>query len=786
MQPHSVERKLAAILSADVQGYSRLMGEDEEATLHTLTACREIIDSRIHQHRGRIVGTAGDSVLAEFASVVDAVRCAVEIQEQLKARNAELPAQRRMEFRIGINLGDVMVEGEQIYGDGVNVAARLQSLADAGGIFIAGTVYDQIENKLPLQYEYLGEQAVKNIVKPVRVWRIRLEEAESPKSQVPGPKSKVESQKSRRVGIAHRNWVAGGVGGLLLVVGTIVALWYRSHPPLSIQDSALRTEAAPAALPLPDKPSIVVLPFVNMSEDPKQEYFSDGITEDLTSDLSRISSLFVIARNSAFTYKGKAVNVQEIGKELGVRYVLEGSVRKADSQVRITAQLIDASTGYHLWSGRYDRPLKDIFTLQDEIVQKIVTTLKLQLTLWEQGLQVRKRTDSLEAYDYFLRGVDSYWRLTKEANAQARQMFEKAIELDPQYAAAYVPLGGTYLQDWNWRWSPDPQNLERAFELAKKAVALDDSLPGAHGLLSWVYMQKQQPDQAIAEGERAIALDPNNDQSYAMQAEVLNFTGRPEEALKSMEQAMRLNPRYPAWYSFELGNAYHFTGRYAEAIAAHKQVVLRSPNFLYAYNMLAGSYLLQWAFQLSQDPQTLEQALVMAQKAIALNDSAPWAHANLGYVYLWQKQYEQAIAEMERVIALDPNFAWGYASLAFVLSSVGRSEEALRLAEKAMRLDPPSADQNLGRVYYLAGRSEEAIAPQKRFLARRPSFLLAHLYMAAVYSELGREEEARAEAAEVLRLSPNFSLAVHKQREPIKDPAVLERQLAALCKAGLK
>jgi adenylate cyclase len=801
-----VERKLAAILSADVQGYSRLMDEDEEATLHTLQAHREVTDNLLHQHRGRIVGTAGDSVLAEFASVVDAVRCAVEIQQQLKVRNAELPEHRRMEFRIGINLGDVMVDGEQIYGDGVNVAARLQSLADAGGIFIAGTVYDQIENKLPLQYEYLGEQAVKNIAKPVRIYRVRIEipsplvgedqgegtsrEAESSKFKVQGSKSKGESPKPRRVGITHRLWVVGGVGGLLLIIGTIVAVRYLSHPPLTTQDSALRTQAEPApALPLPDKPSIVVLPFVNMSEDPKQDYFSDGITEDLTSDLSKISSLFVIARNSAFSYKGKAMKVQDVSKELGVQYVLEGSVRRADEQVRVTAQLIDATTGYHLWTERYDRALKDIFALQDEIVQKIATTLKLQLSLREQGYLVRKTTNDLEAYDYFLRGMESFVRLTKEANIQARQMLEKAIALDAQYALAYTVLGLTYWQEWNWRWSQDPQNLERAFELAQWAITLDDSLPQAHVLLSLVYLEKKEPDQAITEGERAIALDSNFANGYAMLAEALNRTGRSEDAIRSVEQAMRLNPRYPPNYLFELGWAYLGAGRYAEAIVTLKQVLLRNPNFLAAYPNLATSYVLQWAFQLSQDPQTLEQALAMAQRAVALSDSVSWVHTQLGYVYLFQKQYEQAISEMERAIALDPNFVWGYVGLANVLNSVGKPEEALGLVEKAIRLDPPSADlfsNSIGSTYYSAGRTEEAVAPLKRFLARRPNFLGAHLDLAAIYSELGQEAEARAEAAEVLRLSPNFSLEVHKQREPIKDPAVLERQLAALRKAGLK
>src|SRR2546426_1911230 len=421
--PVGIERKLTAILSADVKGYSRLMDEDEEATLHILTAYREVTDFLIHQHRGRIVGTAGDSVLAEFASVVDAVRCAVEIQQQLKARNADLPAHRRMEFRIGINLGDVMVEGEQIYGDGVNVAARLQGLADAGGISISGTSYDQVENKLALTYEYLGEQAVKNIAKPVRMYRVLIEsELAAAASKSVLRQAQHERSEKRRVGTAHLARAALVVVGLL-IGGGIVTFLYPSLPTLITRHSSLVTqEAQPPLLPLPDKPSIVVLPFVNMSGDPKQEYFSDGLTEDLTTELSKLSGLFVIARNSAFTYKGKAVKVQEVSKELGVRYALEGSVRKADSQVRITAQLIDATTGGHVWSERYDRPLHDLFALQDEIVQQIVTTLQLQLTLAEQGVLTHKGTDNLEAYDAYLRGVEAYLRRTQEANAQARQL----------------------------------------------------------------------------------------------------------------------------------------------------------------------------------------------------------------------------------------------------------------------------------------------------------------------------------------------------------------------------
>jgi adenylate cyclase len=431
----------------------------------------------------------------------------------------------------------------------------------------------------------------------------------------------------------------------------------------------------------------------------------------LTGDLSKISSLFVIARNSAFTYKGKAVKVQDVGREMGVRYVLEGSVQKADQRVRINAQLIEATTGYHLWSEQYDRPLTDIFALQDEIVQQIVTTLKLQLSLEDQGHIVRKHTDNLEAYDAFLRGVEFYWRLTKEANAQARQMFEKALALDPQYAEAEANLGWTYYIEWTWRWSADPQTLERSLALAYQALSLDDSLPAAHSLLSWGYYLKQQYDQAVAEGERAIALDPNNADSYARQADVLTFAGRPEDALRSIERAMRLNPRYPPFYLWELGFAYCYTGRYAEAIASLKEAISRMPNHIPAYLALAISYMWQWLAQQSPDAQTLEEALAAGQRALALNASWHSNHIVLGYVYLNQQQYEQALAEMERGMALAPTEANSSAALAEVLSRVGRTEDALAAAAQALRLKSFIADEHLGGVgiaYAMAGRYEEA------------------------------------------------------------------------------
>ena len=542
-------------------------------------------------------------------------------------------------------------------------------------------------------------------------------------------------------------------------------------------------------LPLPDKPSIVVLPFTNLSGDPTQEYFSDGITEEITATLSRISSLFVIARTSAFAYKGKGIKVQDISRELGVRYVLEGSMRKADDQIRIIAQLIDATTGGHLWAEHYTYLLKDIFALQDEIVQKIVTTLKLQLTVQERGYLERKTTDNLDAYDTFLRGIELFSRTTKEANAQARQMFEKAVALDPQYAEAYTWLGTTYLLEWLWRWNADPQTLEHALALAHQALALDDSLPRAHSLLSQVHAQKQQYDQAIAEGARAILLDPNNDFSCNRQGVVLTVAGRPAEALPLIEQAMRLNPHYPPFYLGDLGWTCNLTGRHAEAVAALKEATRRGPTLMAHYSILANSYMQQWAAQQEADSHTLEQALAAAQRTTTLNDSFPRGHASLSIVYLWQKQYEQAFTEGERAVALDPNLAEVSAVLAEVLSRVGRSEEAIEMAEQTLRRKPDVADLHLirvGNAYYFAGKPEEAIAPLKQYLTRYPNILGVHLTLAAVYNELGKEAEAQAEAAEVLRINPQFSLEVHKERVPIKDIAVLEWHVAALRKAGLK
>jgi adenylate cyclase len=781
------------------------MGDDEEATIRTLTAYREVISSLIRHHRGRVIDSPGDNLLAEFTSVVDAVRCAVEIQHALKKKNAELPDSRQMQFRIGINLGDVIVEGERLYGDGVNIAARLESLAIPGGICISGTAYDHVENKLALNYEYQGEQTVKNIAKPVRTYRVVMDEAAATlaeqavlrHAQHERESTPVTLSSSKGAQLKRRGRLL--LAGLLLLAGVMAAVLYvpissfRTPPAPSVGgQSPIRTEEAqPPSLPLPDKPSIAVLPFANMSGDPEQDYFSDGITEDLTTALAKVSALFVISRNSAFTYKGKPVDVKTVSRELGVRYVLEGSVRRAESRVRITAQLVDGFSVVHVWAESYDRELQDIFALQDEVQQKIVRAVKVKLTPEEEVWFRRQPTANLEAYEYVLRGVESLYRYTKEATSQARQMFEKALALDPQYAGAYALLGWTYHFDWFFQWSQDPQNLERALELAQRARALDDSLSEAHQLLSTVYLWQKQYEQAITEVERAIALDPNYADNYNVLAIILNHVGRPKDAIGWAEKAMRLDPRGPntALYLNVIGLTYRLTGQVEQAIATQKQALLHDPNFLFAYTDLARSYVLQWAWQLSQDSQTLAQAVAMTQKAIALNDSLPWPHLALGFVYLWQKQPEQARAEIERAIVLDPNEAWSYAALAEVLSCVGRPEDAVGMVEQALRRKPFGADWHLdsvGAAYYLAGRPAEAIAPLKQYLSRYPNILPAHLMLAAVYSELRQDAQAQKEATEVLRLNPNFSLDVHKQRMPIKDPAVLERHIVALRKAGLK
>ncbi|MGD2037346.1 MAG: tetratricopeptide repeat protein [Desulfobacterales bacterium] len=523
------KRKLAAILSADVQAYSRLMAEDEEATIRTLTDYREVLNTLIQQHSGKVVDSPGDNLLAEFTSVVDAVNCAVAVQKEIRACNAELPENRKMLFRIGINLGDVVEDDGRIYGDGVNIAARIEALAEAGGICISRNVFEQVKNKLKLGYEYLGERSVKNIPEPIGLYRIRAEfPADSPENR------------------SSQNFT--------------------------------------------DQPSIAVLPFANISGDPEQEYFSDGITEDLITDLSQISGLFVIARHSVFTYKGKAVKVQEVSNDLKVRYVLEGSVRKVADRIRINTQLIDAKTGGHLWAERYDRHLKDIFAVQDEVTKNIVSALSVKLTEREEDQLARRHTNSLEAYEYALRGLEYYLRSTKEANTQAQRMLLKAIELDPEYSSAYSRLALTYLHEWTQGWSRDPKSMERAFDLAQKAIVMDESLPEAHRILGDIYLYRKDLKRARKEREKAIALDPNYADGLAGLGEVLIWADDLDKGIALVKKAMQLNPHHHAWYFFILGVAYTSKGRYEEAIEILDRALIRNPDFLGTHLALAIIY----------------------------------------------------------------------------------------------------------------------------------------------------------------------------------------------------
>jgi adenylate cyclase len=578
MSEESFKRKLTTMFSADVAGYSRLMAEDEVATVKTLKAYRGIMTELIKQHRGRVVDSPGDNVLAEFTSVVDGVQCAVAVQKELQARNTELPEDRKMEFRIGINLGDVIEEGDRIYGDGVNIAARLEALANPGGICISKTAFDQIETKLPLGYENLGEQTVKNIAKPVGAYRVLME----PRVTVAG---KPEEEKPAPVG---RKAIFAGTFAVL-VVAVALGIWqfYIRRP--TIEPASVEK----MAYPLPDEPSIAVLPFVNMSDDPKQEYLSDGITESIITVLSNVRNMFVISRNSTFTYKGKPVKIKQVAEELGVRYVLEGSIQKTEDRVRITAQLIDALTGKHLWAERYDRNLKDLFALQDEITMNIVTVLRVKLTEGELGATGGAGTNNLDAYLKYLQSRKQALHKNKEGNALAQKLIKEAIALDPEYTAAYLILSATHLMDMMYGTSESPKrSLQTAEELVQKAISLSGVNADAHAFLGRIYLTKRQYDEAIAEGRRAVEMAPNSSFVHAALAYSLKNAAMPEEAITLYKKAIRLSPISDSWYFSDLGHCYGMLDRYEEAIPAFKKAISISPESPYYHAYLAASYVL--------------------------------------------------------------------------------------------------------------------------------------------------------------------------------------------------
>jgi TolB-like protein len=529
-----VQRRLAAILAADVVGYSRLMEADEELTRARLRSLHaELIEPRIAADGGRIVKAMGDGILVEFPSVVDAVRNALAIQNAMRQRNAETPAEIRIEFRVGVNVGDVIIEGDDIHGDGVNVAARLEGLCEPGEVYISGTVYDQSDGKLEARFEDLGEQAVKNIAKPVRVYRA--------------------SDESKR----------------------------------AVDREPQATVSSPE---LPDKPSIAVLPFDNLSNDPDQEYFSDGMAEDLITDISKISGIFVTARNSSFAFKGQTVDVKEIAQKLGVNHIVEGSVRKMGSKLRVNAQLIDAASGGHLWAERYDGDMEDIFQFQDDIRAQIVSALQVNLTPTDKALTERKPTDSAEAYDLYLKGRANFNRYTHENNLEAINCFKDAIEIDPNFADAYGYLSFSYYYGWVLMFPGADKTLDRANELAERGVSLDSTSVIALARLGWMQGWLQHYDQAFLNLGKAIALAPNNAELYANFGNILNYWGDPAGALAMFEKAFSIDPMPPLNWEFQVGHAHFLLRQYDEALARFERVVELAPKASFAFLFLACAY----------------------------------------------------------------------------------------------------------------------------------------------------------------------------------------------------
>ncbi|MCP3412641.1 adenylate/guanylate cyclase domain-containing protein [Bradyrhizobium brasilense] len=567
MTDHRVERRLAAILAADVAGYSRLTGLDEEGTHVRLREClRGLADPKISEHRGKVVKHTGDGMLAEFGSVVDAVRCAIEVQRGMAERNATVPQLKRIEFRIGIHVGDIIVDENDIFGDGVNIAARLEGIAEPGGICISDDAQRQIRGKVDAVFADMGSQNLKNIAEPMRAWRLRVN--------------------------------AGHPAGAPI------------EPPVdSVQ-----------ALALPDKPSIAVLPFENMSGDPEQEYFADGMVEEIITALSRFKWLFVIARNSSFTFKGRAVDIKEVGRRLGVRYVLEGSVRKAAGKVRITGQLIDAVTGTHIWADRFERDLTDIFALQDEVTVAVVSAIQPKLLQIEIGLSAR-RPENLTAYDFYLRAMQQHYLMTADGLAEAIRLAHRALELDPRFGFVAALAGLAHMQNILWGHAVDPQfDRKEAVRLLRLALSIDD---GDAETLAWVSLTSAYMvgdcESEIELADRAIALNPNSYRAWTARGSVYRVAGLPEEAVRSFERAIRLSPldpRLPITF-VGMGMAFIELRRFDEAIAAANKCRRQNASYSLAYRCLASAFA-----HLGRDAEAREAAALLLQLDPAFTISA--------------------------------------------------------------------------------------------------------------------------------------------------------------------
>ena len=1028
MTTEKIKRKLTAILSADVKGYSRLMGMDEVGTIRILQTYRAVISDLIQKKGGRVVDSPGDNILAEFASVVDALESAVEIQRELKVRNADRPESRRMEFRIGINLGDVVEEGERIYGDGVNIAARIEGLADGGGICISGTAFDHIGKRLPLGYGYMGEQAVKNIEKPVRVYRVLMEPKQAGK--VIGEKGPMRTR---------WRWVAAAVAVLVLVAGGLVWNFYWRAPKI---EPAFREKMA---FPLPDKPSIAVLPFVNMSANPEYDPLADSLSENIIYTLSYIPGMFVIARNSTFTYKGKPVEIRQVAEQLGVRYVLEGSVLRAEDRVRVTAQLIDATTGYHLWSGRFDRTLNDIFSLLDEITKNIAIELQVKVSP-DQWAVLSHKTENFDAWAAATR---AYSLLLRGAGEEAQGLAEKAVALDHNYGFGWAVLAALHTLKVYYGLSQSPaDSIRLAAECNEKALTLDPLLSCATANRGQIYLLQGKVEESIALGKKAIDMAPSLDVNYIIFGMTLDFAGRFEEAIPLFKNAMRLNPFYPARYLKTYGMSCLMADRKEEALTAFKDLLERAqrdefpllfphlglcavyaelgreieakthvqeilkinPNFsveeakkvhrwrdpeyserwlsslrkagipekpplplpdkpsiavLPFVNMsgdpeqeyfsdgiteeiitalsktpklfviartssfkykgkevdvrtvgkeLGVRYVLEgsvrkaedkvriaaqlidsqsgnhlWAERYDRDlkdifaiqdevtlkvitalqvrlsegeeiriyakgtrnleaylrflegrrhldqvnregnarakqflreaitldseypaayaflamthlrdivlmvtksrEESLAESIELAEKAIELDDSLADAHALLGYLYTMRRQHEKGVSQAEQAIALNPNSASAYHWYGLTLNYAGRHEEAIKAYRKAIRLNPFPPTRFyfcLGIAYRDAKQYEEAITASRKALEQAPNCLFAHTCLASCYALMGRQEEAHAEIEEALRIDPKLSLARIGIVPMYKYEADREFFIESLRKAGLK
>ena len=534
MAEERVDRRLAAIFAGDIAGYSRLMSVDEEGTLRQLKAHRkELVNPKITEHRGRIVKTTGDGMLVEFVSVVDAVRCAVDIQRGMVDRNTHVPPEKRIQFRIGLNVGDIIIDGDDIYGDGVNVAARLEALADPGGIMVSRVVHDQVQDKLSFGFDDMGEQTVKNIARPVGVHRIQLTDPIMPAKAATGA-----------------------------------------------------TERS-----TPDRPSIAVLPFANMSGDPEQEYFADGISEDIITGLSKLRWFFIIARNSSFAYKGKAVDVKRAARELGVRYVLEGSVRKGGNRVRITAQLIDAATGNHIWADRYDGELTDVFALQDEITRKVVAAIEPKL-LEAEGIRSQNRSpEDLGAWDMVIQANSLFWRMTRAEGDAAIATLRRAIERYPDYGPAHSMLAFMLLLSQLCGWNKDRSLPNQAAALAKRAAELDDSDPWAHMALGYVAFSMRRTEEAVEEFRQALELNPNFAAAHGYLGFALAMDGRSDEAIPHVEQAIQMSPHDPqnAVFNTAIAVAHYLSGRYPEAVVFGRKALQQRTQFTSGHRIYVAS-----------------------------------------------------------------------------------------------------------------------------------------------------------------------------------------------------